>query len=283
VWVTEHHLFEDGYLTQPLTMLAAIASRTNRMRLGTAVVIAPLRPAVQIAEEAAVVDILSGGRLELGLGAGYRRPEFELFGADISRRYTTTSARVRELRAIWAGGKVTPAPVQARVPIWLGFNGPQGARRAGLLGENLLSIEPSLLEPYQKGLAEGGHDPAQARMAGLIQGFVTEDPERDWPLVKQHLAYQQDSYRRYMVEGTDARTPRPVDPDVIRERPMGGVLGWFVHATPEDMAARVRSYTAGTPLETVFLFLSIGGLPEDLVAQHLRTICTRLAPLLASA
>ena len=74
IWVTEHHLFDDGYLTQPLTFLAAVAARTTRVRLGTAIMLAPLRPAVQIAEEATVVDILSGGRLDLGLGAGYRIP-----------------------------------------------------------------------------------------------------------------------------------------------------------------------------------------------------------------
>ena len=90
VWFSEHHLFEDGYLPQPLTFAAAVAARTSRVRIGTAVLLAPLRPAVQIAEDVAIVDILSDGRMELGLGAGYRVPEFELFGADIERRYAAT-------------------------------------------------------------------------------------------------------------------------------------------------------------------------------------------------
>jgi alkanesulfonate monooxygenase SsuD/methylene tetrahydromethanopterin reductase-like flavin-dependent oxidoreductase (luciferase family) len=209
-------------------------------------------------------------------------PEFALYEADLSKRYGTTEARVRDLRALWAEGRVTPAPVQERVPIWLGFNGPQGARRAGRLGEHLLSIEPSLLEPYREGLVEGGHDPASARMTGLVQGFVSDDPEGDWPVVKEHLRYQLDSYRRYMVEGTDAKTPRPVDPDVVRAREMGGVLGWFVHTTPEDMATRVREFVGDAPVETVFFFLSIAGMSEPMVAEHLRVLCTRLAPLLAS-
>src|SRR5581483_7341983 len=74
VWLTEHHLFEDGYLPQPLTFAAAIAARTERLRIGTAIMQAPLRRAIDIAEQAALVDILSSGRLELGLGAGYRIP-----------------------------------------------------------------------------------------------------------------------------------------------------------------------------------------------------------------
>jgi alkanesulfonate monooxygenase SsuD/methylene tetrahydromethanopterin reductase-like flavin-dependent oxidoreductase (luciferase family) len=284
VWLTEHHGFEDGYLTQPLAMLSAIAARTQRIRLGSAILLAPLRPAIQIAEEAALVDVISNGRLELGLGAGYRRPEFDLYGADFATRYGATVERVRALRSIWADDGHRPPPVQGRIPIWLGFNGPQGARRAGRLGEGLLAIDPALLDPYRRGLEEAGHDPGSARMAGLVHGFVTEDPERDWSAVKRHLAYQQDSYRRYMVEGTGGRTPRPVDPDVIRSRQIGegGLIGWFLHATPEEVAGRLRAYIGTAPVETVFFWLSIAGMPDAVVMQHLQTLSTRLAPLLAA-
>jgi alkanesulfonate monooxygenase SsuD/methylene tetrahydromethanopterin reductase-like flavin-dependent oxidoreductase (luciferase family) len=282
VWTSEHHLFEDGYLTQPLTYSAAIAARTRRVRLGTAIMIAPLRPAVQIAEEATIVDILSGGRVDLGLGAGYRVPEYELFGADIKRRYTTTDRRVRELRQLWSEGRVTPPPVQNRMPIWMGYLGPKGARRAGLLGEHLLSPDARLWEPYRNGLIEGGHDPGLARMGGGIQGFVSEDPEADWPVVAKHLGYQLDSYRRYMVEGTDQPSPKPIDPDRLRSREMHAVLGSFVFGTPKDVARRIEEHTAGAPVETVFLFASIAGMPEDMVARHVQTICGKLAPLLTS-
>jgi alkanesulfonate monooxygenase SsuD/methylene tetrahydromethanopterin reductase-like flavin-dependent oxidoreductase (luciferase family) len=283
IWTSEHHLFEDGYLTQPLTFSAAIAARTNRVRLGTAIMIAPLRPAVQMAEDAAIVDILSGGRVDLGLGAGYRVPEYELFGADINRRYGTTDQRVRELRQLWSKGDVTPPPVQNPLPIWMGYQGPKGARRAGLLGEYLLSPNARLWEPYRNGLVEGGHDPALGRMGGGVQAFVTEDPEGDWPVVARHLAYQVDSYRRYMVEGTDQPIPRPVDPDKMRQREMGAILGSFVFDTPEEVARRIRAYTSGAPVDTVFMFASLAGMPEDMVARHIQTICGQLAPLLADA
>ncbi|MGE3326828.1 MAG: LLM class flavin-dependent oxidoreductase [Acidimicrobiia bacterium] len=279
VWLTEHHLFEDGYLTQPLTFAAAVAARTSRVRIGTAVLIAPYRKPVQIAEEATVVDLISAGRLDLGLGAGYRIPEFGLFGADFARRYRDTDATVAELRRFWDNGILTPPPVQERIPIYLGYQGPIGARRVGLMGERLLSIDRSLLGPYREGLIAGGRDPASAIMSGVVNSFVTDDPDGDWPVVSRHLAYQLDSYRRYMVEGTPHPPPPPVDPDrVIASR--GKVLGSCIYGTPQQVAQEMLDITSGIPVDTVLFMASLAGMPEALVARTVRTICTGLAPLL---
>lgn len=282
VWFTEHHRFDDGYLTQPLTFAAAAAARTRRVRLGTAVIVAPLHHPVELAEQAALVDLVSGGRLEVGLGAGYRVPEYELYGVSGERRRAVTDQRARELRALWAddAGGVTPRPVQDRLPLWMGYLGPQGARRAGLLGEGLLATDAQLWEPYRAGLVEGGHDPAIGRMGGGIQGWVSEDPEADWPVVARHLGYQVDSYRRHMVQGTDTPVPRPVDPERLRARDPRGSLDYFFLDTPEEMARRIRRHIQGAPVRTVFLWASLAGMPEKLVERHIQTVCTRLLPLL---
>jgi alkanesulfonate monooxygenase SsuD/methylene tetrahydromethanopterin reductase-like flavin-dependent oxidoreductase (luciferase family) len=282
IWLSEHHRFDDGYLPQPLTLAAAVAARTRRARIGTAIVIAPLHHPAELAEQAAIVDIISGGRLELGLGAGYRRPEFDLYGADFASRYTETDGRTRELRRLWDEQIITPGPVQRRLPIWMGYQGPKGARRAGLLGEGLLSVDPGLVEPYRKGLVDGGYDPAQARMAGGIQAWISDDPDADWPIVARHLAHQVDSYRRHMVEGTDQPIPRAIDPDRLREREIGGPLSYFIYGTPEDVATRLRTYLGDAPVKTVYFWASLSGMPERMVASNVRMICTRLAPLLAS-
>jgi alkanesulfonate monooxygenase SsuD/methylene tetrahydromethanopterin reductase-like flavin-dependent oxidoreductase (luciferase family) len=164
----------------------------------------------------------------------------------------------------------------------MGYQGPQGARRAGVLGEGLLSASAALYEPYREGLVEAGHDPARARMTGSIQGFVSDDPDRDWAEVAPYVAYQADSYRRYMVEGTGRPTPKPVDPDRLRAGALGAVMGSFLFTTPDDAAVQIGAHAKGAPVETVFLWASIAGMPEALVIQHVETICTRLAPLLAS-
>jgi alkanesulfonate monooxygenase SsuD/methylene tetrahydromethanopterin reductase-like flavin-dependent oxidoreductase (luciferase family) len=281
VWVTEHHLFDDGYLTQPLGFLAAVAARTRRVRLGTAIIIAPLHNPVEIAEQAALVDILSGGRLDLGLGAGYRIPEYELYGAPMTGRYAATDHRAREARRLFDSGGLTPPPVQRPLPVWMGYQGPQGARRAGLLGAGLLSANANLWPDYRGGLTAGGHDPARGRMAGGVQGFVSDDPERDWPVVAKDLAYQVDSYRRHMVAGTGRPTPRPVDAEQLRARDLRtDPLGGFSFGTPEQVADDIRALTADAPVETVFLWASIGGASEEMTARHVQTICARLRPLL---
>ena len=281
IWLSEHHLFDDGYLPQPLVMAAAVAARTKRVRIGTAIVIAPLYHPAHLAEQVAIVDAISGGRLDLGLGAGYRVPEFDLFDADITRKYTSTDNCVRQLRRLWT--ELTPAPVQTPVPIWMGYSGPQGARRAGLLGEGLLAIAPALGEPYKAGLIEGGFDPAtQGRMAGGVNGWVCEDPERDWPMASAHIAAQLDSYRRHMVQGTDTPVPRPVDPERLRNRDNPkNPLDSVIFGTPQFVADRIAKATQGTPTETVFFWASIAGMSEDVVARNVHTICTKLAPLLA--
>jgi alkanesulfonate monooxygenase SsuD/methylene tetrahydromethanopterin reductase-like flavin-dependent oxidoreductase (luciferase family) len=280
VWLTEHHLFDDDYLPQPLTFAAAVAARTQRVRIGTGILIAPLHHPAEVAEQAAVVDIVSDGRLDLGLGAGYRVPEFELFGAEMATRYRATDDMARELRRLWGPGGVTPRPVQERPPLWMGYQGPKGARRAGLLGECLLTANKESWPAYRDALAEAGHDPAVARMAGGVQGWVTEDPDADWPEVARHVAYQLDSYRRHMVQGTDAPVPRPVDPDKLRTREPRTPLDHFFYGTPAEIAGRVRDKVGDAPVDTVYFWASIGGMPEKTVARHIQTVCTRLAPLL---
>ena len=155
VWVTEHHGFADGYLPQPLTFCAALATRTHSLRIGTAIAIAPLMGARALAEQAAVVDILSDGRLELGLGAGYREDEFAAFGADRSRRFETLEQIAGSLPGLWAEGLVTPAPVQSPLPLWIGGRGPRGARIAGRLGAGFLWIDRELWPTY-RGAFTGG-------------------------------------------------------------------------------------------------------------------------------
>ena len=270
-WVTEHHFFEDGYLPQPLTFLAAVAARTKKMRLGTAVMLAPLRKSIQIAEEAAIVDILSNGRLELGLGTGYRKPEFDPFDAPFEHRWDTTDQRIREIRDWWEGGRMMPPMVQKRAPIWCGYQGPKGALRAGRLGENLLSLYPQLYEPYVQGIREAGLDASRAVMGGPLHGYLVDDPEKAWDEIGKHVQYQWDSYKRYGIEGT-GKPFHPVNLDDFRAWGEDGALPPYFLATPEQMAKAIRERLAGLPIDTIFMWSDIAGLPNHWIERHLELI-----------
>lgn len=280
VWFTEHHDFDDGYLPQPLTMAAAVAARTERIRIGIGVVIAPLHSAVEIAEQAAIVDIISGGRLELGLGAGYRPTEFELFAADFNGRYDAATEIGARCRDLWENGPITPRPVQDRIPIWYGFQGPIGARRAGRTGEGLLSAYGPNYEIYLGGLREGGHSEQQARMGGLIQAWLTADPDQDWQQVAPHVAYQADSYREHAIRGTDLPTPKPVDPDRLRQREPDRHGAYLLYGTPSDVADRVRQFVSPAPVDTVFFWGTMPGMTNWTVRTHLELLASDLAPRL---
>jgi alkanesulfonate monooxygenase SsuD/methylene tetrahydromethanopterin reductase-like flavin-dependent oxidoreductase (luciferase family) len=279
VWFSEHHLFSDGYLPQPLTFAAAAAARTTRMRIGTAVLLAALRPAALVAEEAAVIDQISGGRLELGIGAGYSVPEYELYNADITKRYGLADAAVAEIRRLLDDGIVTPPAAQNPFPIWLGYQGPQGAKRAGRLGVGLLSLDRALLDPYREGLVEGGHDPATARTGGMLDIIVADDPEAAFEWILPHYAHQLNSYRAAAVTGSGRDAPKEITVEKLRSgaAQKGQIPGLRV-LTPTDAVNAIREATDGSPVEHVYLWASVAGMPDDLVERHVELTCTQVAP-----
>jgi alkanesulfonate monooxygenase SsuD/methylene tetrahydromethanopterin reductase-like flavin-dependent oxidoreductase (luciferase family) len=279
VWLTEHHFFDDGYLPQCFTFAAAIAARTTRLRIGTAVALLPLHAPIELAEQVALVDVISGGRVEPGFGVGYRKPEYEAFGGDFKHRYRVFADGIRALRALWgeepgAARPVTPAPIQHPMPMWGGFGGPMGARTAGRLGLGLQSISHDLYEEYVLGLESGGHGAATARMAGQVEFFLSDDPERAWAEIGEHVVYRWNSYNRYMFEGTKraADLPRYFDVDAVRDQ--------FLLGTPEEVASVIRERTAGLPVTDIFSWSDYPGISDELIDRHLELTFTELAPRL---
>lgn len=293
VWFSEHHGFEDGYLSQPLALMAAVAARTTRIGLGTAIVLAALRPAVLLAEEAALVDVVSGGRLQLGVGAGYREAEYSDYGANFAARFQTLEERVRELREIWDRNQYLPGPVQERIPIWIGALGARAARLAGRLGEGLLWLDPSLLGPYREGLRAGGHDQSEARVSGLANLVISDDPERDWLRVSPHVAYMFTTYARYANDAAaamrdtkagvdsvfaDMSGGNAVDADALRSAGPVMIPPAFDVVTPAVAVARLRTWLEPMPVSSVFFWLSVAGMPDDIVERHLELLADEVRP-----
>jgi alkanesulfonate monooxygenase SsuD/methylene tetrahydromethanopterin reductase-like flavin-dependent oxidoreductase (luciferase family) len=283
---TEHHLFEDGYLSQPLLLAAAAAMRTSSIRLGTATMLAPLRPPLDTAEQAALVDVLSGGRLELGVGAGYRVPEFDAYRTTMAGRYERLEQSCREIRRLWEGGMLKPEPVQERLPLWLGAQGPRGARLAGRLGAGLMCLRIDLLEPYEAGLAEFEGEPT-VRLAGPVNLILADDPERTWTELEPFIAYQAQTYRAYGAEGKPAEEARlggkSVNLDWLRSAGPDMNPPHLDVVTPAEAARRIEAWLGGAPVEHAFFWESIAGMPDAIADRHLELLGTELIPLLRAA
>lgn len=273
-WVTEHHDFADGYCPQPLTVLAAMAARTRRIRLGTGIILAALRHPRHLAEEAAIVDVLSDGRLELGIGAGYRREEYEMFGRDFGSRWTLTDNAALTVRELLWSDILDPPAVQTQLPIWMGYQGEQGARRAGRMGMGLLSLRPELLAPYYLGLDEGGHDRSVARLGGVVDIVLADDPERVAAIVAPHYAHQLNTYKR-------AKTPTGTPFAPLTEH---DVLATLTHLSspglkvldPGQASSHIKAITAGLPVAHLYFWASVSAMPEEIVQRHTQLLFSEL-------
>jgi alkanesulfonate monooxygenase SsuD/methylene tetrahydromethanopterin reductase-like flavin-dependent oxidoreductase (luciferase family) len=258
-------------------MVAAVAGRTTQLRLGTAVLIAPLRSPVQLAEEAAVVDLVSGGRLELGLGAGYREVEYSRSGADFGARYSALAESVGDIRRAWADPLVSPHPVQRPVPLWLGGSGPVAARRAGRLGTGLLSLDASLVDPYRSALRDAGRT-EPPRMSGMLPVYACADPERDWPVVGPLHAAQWTSYFRHAA--ADPSSVAAVDPERARRAGLRGGHAGLLFGTAADVIPVLANQLAAVPAQTLLVWAMLPDQAEHDAVEHVRYLLAALAPLL---
>ena len=152
--LSEHHGSEDGYCPSPLVMAAAIAGRTRNLRIMIAALVLPLYDPIRAAEDLAVLDLASGGRIDVILGAGYRREELEMFGRTLDERIPLLEEGIEVLRKAWTGEefeyrgrrvRVTPRPARPEGPgLLLGGASPAAARRAARLGLGFLPVDASV-------------------------------------------------------------------------------------------------------------------------------------------
>jgi len=272
VSLSEHHSSADGYLPSPLTMAAAIAARTSQIRIGINALIAPFYDPLRLAEDAAVVDQISGGRFDLTVAGGYVPDEFELFDVPLTER----AARVREviatLRAAWTGEpfefrgrtvRILPRPAQpAGPPIMLGGSSEAAARRAARLADGFIPTEPQWWAFYRdECLKLDKPDPGPG--FDFSTGVVTlsEDPERAWTELGPYFLHETNSYGAWQAKADVQAVYTPAgDVDELRSGDQYRIL------TPDEYAAELAP--AGDAA-FVTLHPMVGGIPPAAAWEHL--------------
>ena len=157
----EHHQDKDGFLPSPLIVATAVAARTRTLRVGTSVLLLPLHHPVHVAEDVITLDLVSKGRVVLGVGIGYQPADFNVFAVPMEDRLARFEESVEILRLAWAGetfsfrGKhytlddvrITPRPYQKNgPPLWIGASVPAAARRAGRIADGFVGTPSTGME-----------------------------------------------------------------------------------------------------------------------------------------
>jgi len=298
VWVSEHHFVDDGYMPSLLPVAAAIAARTERVRIGTALLLAPLHDPVRLAEDAATVDLLSGGRFTLGLGLGWREEEFEGLGIPLRARRRRLEDSIAVLRQSWSDGvvtgtpsaphpgmAVTPKPPRAGgPPIWIGGFAEPAVRRAGAIADGFMGsdVTPAGLAEAvawaREELERRGRDPDTFEWSVHLPTFPWHG-EDAWERVRDHCWYV--GWKYDDMEDARGRTgPPPAAPPIpaareaeLRESTLMG--------PPERVAERIAALrdAAGGRLHYIAR-LYWPGMDPGVRDESMRIFAEEVAPLL---
>jgi alkanesulfonate monooxygenase SsuD/methylene tetrahydromethanopterin reductase-like flavin-dependent oxidoreductase (luciferase family) len=276
VHMSEHHGADDGYCPSPLSLAAGIATRTRRIEI-ECVLILPFYELVHLAEEVAVVDLLSAGRLTIVAVAGYRPSEYAMFGLAPEGRAAAVDDGIRFLRQAWTGGaaqhggrtvRVTPLPSRKGGPrLLMGGSTRSAARRAARLGVPFFPNQPGLWEIYDAECRAAGTEvgPRPPRTSGSV--FVSEDPDRTWAQLAPFALHENNSYADWLREGR-ARAMYEWSPDAESLRQTGR----YVVLTPDECA------TFAATQETLMLDPLMGGMPPSLGWESLELFARRVLP-----
>ena len=300
VWTTEHHFVDDGYMPSLLVTSAAIAARTERIRIGTGVVLGPLHHPLRLAEDAATVSLLSRGRLILGLGLGWSQIEFEALGADRRNRGSAMSEILSILPRAWSGepiawegplhpvGPIAVRPVPEQpIPIWIGGGADAAVRRAALMADGFLSNAPPARFLEQIAVAEKARSAANVETPfswaqyGIIH--LCDDPVAGWQEIRDSVHLMTWKYSDMEASATrpPGALPSPPQMDPVTE---------------QALRDRVMTGSAEQVADTILRFREAAGVPFDFVArsyfpdrpfaalsEQVHRIAEELAPLLRSA
>ncbi len=296
VWLEEHHGVKDHYWPSPLTGLAGIATRTEQMLLGTDVLILPFYHPVRVAEDAAMLDVMSGGRFILGAAIGYKPDEFALYQTPMEMRGARFEEAITLIKRLWTEEcvnfegryyqvnelKIEPRPGEAgRPPIWLGGWGELSLKRAADLGDAWLPGPTANLEKLLE---------AQKSYRSRLGEHNMEEAARPTPLTREVLIAKDDRQAREMAERhllisyrDEYATQRWSHPLIHAEDQAADQFeaicrDRFVVGGPETVIGQLRRFQAAFGFDHLICRLYFPGLPHSFIMDELRLLSREVMP-----
>ena len=296
VWVTEHHFVDDDYNPSVMTAMAAIAARTERIRIGSFVMLMPFQNPLRIAEDGACVDNWSNGRLDLGVGQGYRIDEFSGFCMPRPERTARMAEGIQLVDRLWTEERVTfegrfsrvknvtisPRPVQKpRPPIWIGARAEKAVRRAAERGYNLMAtIGPDPAIPYRAALKQFGRNPADYSIAQLRMAYVAKSSSQAWDNTQEHIHYMMQHYAKWLGgEAKDAPGDENVwDLTDARELRNSKYAEGLLIGTPEECARKLEMFGKGYACTHFVIASHFPGMDPKKSTQSLELFAKEIMP-----
>jgi len=284
VVLSEHHASPDGYLPSPMMLAAGIAARTSSVLITVAALLVPLHDPVRLAEDMAVLDVMSRGRVAYVVGLGYRPEEYAMFGqsfADRGRRMDECLTVVQRAFSgeefVYAGRtvRVTPQPTTPGGPLLMYGGGSRAAaRRAARFGLGFFAQTwaEGLEECYRDECARLGHEPGICMLPApgtATTVFVAEDIERAWEQIGPFMLHDAHMYASWLGQNHAVSKSSALTIDALRAE-----TGPYRVLTPEQTIEYARTYG------TLVLHPLCGGCPPELGWETLDLVANRVLPAL---
>jgi alkanesulfonate monooxygenase SsuD/methylene tetrahydromethanopterin reductase-like flavin-dependent oxidoreductase (luciferase family) len=311
-WIAEHHFDDYGLCPSPPVLAAFVAARTRALRLGMGVSLLPLHHPVDLAEALAVLDVLSGGRLDVGLGRGGTLQDYQTFQSDRADARARVEEGVALMQRSWGGAPfdfqgrfhsaarlhVRPRPVQRpHPPLFIAANSEDSVLSAARLGLPTLS---SFFIPLEELGRRRRLYREVAAAAGRSATAIDALQRLDWGMRVVHVAPSRAEALR-AVEGpfmgyqqkmavlrsdrTGGTVPDSFDRSLLRLRPFAEYLaaGWLLLGTPDEVRDGLTQYVEATGYRRVLLLMALPGLDTSLALRSMRLFAEHVAPALTAA
>ena len=294
-WLEEHHGVTNHYWPSPLICLAGAATRTSRIVLGTDIAVLPFYHPVRIAEDSALISVMSGGRFILGLAIGYRPDEFELYQVPLEKRGARFEEALRLIRQLWTEEEVTfhgnyyrleatkiePRPVKTP-ELWLGGWGELSLQRAAMLGDAWVPGPtaglPKLLQAkstYRNNLVEIGKDPDVVPSPLTREVVIAETDELAWEVAEKHLLV---NYRDEYGGGWEHPLIGKQDSAAVH-RLADLTIDRFVIGSPETCKQQVKRFIDLFGVDHLICRLYFPGISHAFIMRELELLASEILPV----